>query len=139
MVFASMFEKSMEKREKKKNQNCGKNNKRKTQEKSLKNELSRDHVSGKPSASKRPRIEKVRPERSQPSREALQLSARLKELSSQKRLQQAVSLYQDKANDKIRDSHHACSVIDCAARCGSISTGEKVFADMKKKKYANYY
>jgi pentatricopeptide repeat protein len=67
-----------------------------------------------------------------PSKEALELSARLKEFSLQKRLNEALTLYRSKANDKIRDSHHACSVIDCAARCGAIAEGEKVFKEMKK-------
>lgn len=79
-------------------------------------------------SNKRPRHEKRVP----PSKEALELSARLKEFSLQKRLKEALTLYRSKANDKIRDSHHACSVIDCAARCGAIAEGEKVFEEMKK-------
>lgn len=79
---------------------------------------------------KRPRFEERR-QRKPPSREALTLSARLKELSSQKRLDEALQLYNDKANDNIRDSHHACSVIDCASRCGDIFQGENVLKGMK--------
>lgn len=82
---------------------------------------------------KRPRFDDdQRKKRGPPSREALELSARLKELSGQKRLQQALQLYRDKSNDSIRDSHHACSVIDCAARCGDIGEGERIFEEMKK-------
>ena len=79
-------------------------------------------------SNKRPRFEKRTP----PSKEALELSARLKEFSLQKRLEDALRLYRATANDKIRDSHHACSVIDCAARCGAISEGEQVFEEMKE-------
>lgn len=79
-------------------------------------------------SNKRPRFEKKDP----PRKEALELSARLKELSLRKRLADALALYRSKANDGIRDSHHACSVIDCAARCGAISEGERVFDEMKQ-------
>jgi hypothetical protein len=54
-----------------------------------------------------------------PSTAALDLSARLKEHSRHKRLQDALDLYWDKANDSIRDGHHGCIVVDCCSRCGA--------------------
>ncbi len=56
-----------------------------------------------------------------PSEEALALSARLKEYSSQKRLKEALELYWSESNDQIRDGHHACIVVDCCGRCGDIA------------------
>lgn len=67
-----------------------------------------------------------------PSRAALELSAKLKECSTNKRLKEALELYWDKANDSIRDTHHACIVVDCSARCGAIDEGEKVVENMIK-------
>lgn len=67
---------------------------------------------------------KTRPskkKRTQPSGEALKLSERLKELSRQKKLDEALKVYFDKSNDRILDGHHACIIIDCCARCGSIA------------------
>jgi pentatricopeptide repeat protein len=58
------------------------------------------------------------------SQGALALSARLKELSRQKRLEQVLQLYW---NAKDRDAHHACMVIDCCARCGNVADAERVF------------
>jgi tRNA G46 methylase TrmB len=58
------------------------------------------------------------------SQEALALSAQLKDLSRQKRLDQVLHLYW---NAKDRDAHHACMVIDCCARCGHVAEAERVF------------
>jgi len=67
-----------------------------------------------------------RPRRRQgPSQAALALSAKLKEYSTQKRLQDALELYWDESNDSIRDEHHACIVVDCSARCGCIAVSGK--------------
>ena len=67
-----------------------------------------------------------------PSAEALKLSAKLKELSSKKRLRDALSLYWDKSNDSIRDHHHGGIIIDCCSRCGAVEEGEKVIEAMEK-------
>jgi hypothetical protein len=56
-----------------------------------------------------------------PTEEAVALSERLKGLSREKDLDGALNLYWDPANDAIRDGHHACIMIDIAARCGKIS------------------
>jgi hypothetical protein len=61
-----------------------------------------------------------RSRRQGPSEEALALSTKLKEYSSQKRLSEALELFWHPSSDSIRDGHHACIVIDCSARCGSI-------------------
>lgn len=139
MVFASLFD------DMKKKSPATKGEKREQQEsrkkigkrKRPKKAQSQQKKEAKPTAAevtkhpqKRPRFEERR-QRKPPSREALALSARLKELSSQKRLDEALQLYNDKANDSIRDSHHACSVIDCASRCGDILQGENVLKGMK--------
>mmetsp|Transcript_35286 Transcript_35286/g.85411 ORF Transcript_35286/g.85411 Transcript_35286/m.85411 type:complete len:765 (-) Transcript_35286:91-2385(-) len=71
--------------------------------------------------------------RSGPSQEAYELSGRLKELSREKKFDEALQLYWDKSNDKIRDSFHACIVVDMSARCGRIYEGEKVVADFATK------
>ena len=65
-----------------------------------------------------------------PSRAAMELSAKLKDCSINKRLQDALDLYWDTSNRSIRDSHHACIVVDCSARCGAIQEGEKIVEDM---------
>lgn len=62
-----------------------------------------------------------RSRRQRPSEQALALSAKLKEYSSQKRLSEALELYWHESNDSIRDEHHACIVVDCSARCGCIA------------------
>ena len=64
-----------------------------------------------------------------PTPEAMLLSSKLKEFSTQKRLQEILELYHDRANDYIRDGHHACIVVDCCARCGCIQKGEEIFLD----------
>lgn len=73
-----------------------------------------------------------RSRRQGPSEEALALSTKLKEYSSQKRLSEALELFWHPSSDSIRDGHHACIVIDCSARCGSIKDGEKVMDEMIK-------
>ena len=60
------------------------------------------------------------------SQKALELSAKLKDLSRQKRLDQVLDLYW-KATE--RDSHHSCMVIDCCARCGHVAEAERVFQE----------
>jgi tRNA G46 methylase TrmB/tetratricopeptide (TPR) repeat protein len=61
------------------------------------------------------------------STEALALSDQLKELSRQKRLQQALDLYwHNTNNNNITDAHHACILIDLCARCGSVDEAERV-------------
>ena len=65
--------------------------------------------------------ENKRKKRRGPSEEALQLSAQLKKLSREKKLDEALSLFWESSNDRIRDGHHACIMVDIAARCGSIS------------------
>lgn len=59
--------------------------------------------------------------RGPPSDAALALSAKLKEFSTQKRLQDALDLYWHESNDDVRDGHHACILVDCSARCGAIA------------------
>lgn len=66
-----------------------------------------------------------------PSAEAIELSSKLKEYSTQKRLEDCLQLFWDKENDNIRDEHHACIVVDCCARCGDITKGEEVIQFMK--------
>jgi pentatricopeptide repeat protein len=138
MVFGALFDESVKKKETHASSGGDKSspknnqNKRKHPKAQNKPQASASRNNSQPDQfNKRPRFDD-RKRRGPPSREALDLSARLKELSSQKRLQQALQLYRDKSNDKIRDCHHACSVIDCAARCGAIDEGERVFEDMKK-------
>ncbi len=70
--------------------------------------------------------------RSAPSEKALHLSEQLKELSRQKKLDEALRVYNDSCNDGIRDGHHACMIIDCCARCGRIDEGEKLVEIMKQ-------
>jgi hypothetical protein len=68
-----------------------------------------------------PSAQSKRRRRQAPSEEALALSAKLKEFSSQKRLDEALDLYWNGCNDSLRDGHHACIVVDCSARCGCIA------------------
>jgi len=80
---------------------------------------------------KRPKIS-----RRGPTPEAMQLSSQLKEFSIQKNLQDCLDLYwnnNNNANDRIiRDGHHACIVIDCCGRCGSIQQGEEIYHELEK-------
>jgi hypothetical protein len=59
-------------------------------------------------------------QRRPPTEEAIDLSEQLKSLSREKNLDGALHLYWDTSNDTIRDGHHACIMIDIAARCGKI-------------------
>lgn len=59
--------------------------------------------------------------KTQPSEDALRLSAKLKDFSRTKNLENALSEYWRESNDSIRDGHHACIMVDCSARCGKIS------------------
>jgi pentatricopeptide repeat protein len=145
MVFGSLFDEALKKKAEKVTREAEKSDhakKKKRKRRGSKRKVSEaDDVNrtGDPEpanaspppqpSNKRPRFEKREP----PGKEALELSARLKEFSSRKRLDDALTLYRSKANDGIRDSHHACSVIDCAARCGAISEGERIFDEMKKE------
>jgi hypothetical protein len=88
----------------------------------------------RPPSSRSDSAKKQRPpkrNRGPPSHAALELSSRLKELSQQKNLKEALELYFDQSNDAIRDEHHACIVVDCCSRCGAIPEGEKVVESMK--------
>lgn len=70
-------------------------------------------------------------QRSAPSEAALALSATLKDLSSRKRLKEALALYHDPANDGIRDGHHGSILVDCCSRCGDVVSGERIVAEME--------
>ena len=59
------------------------------------------------------------------------LSATLKDLSSRKRLKEALALYHDPTNDGIRDGHHGSILVDCCSRCGDVASGERIVAEME--------
>jgi hypothetical protein len=59
--------------------------------------------------------------RGPPRPAALDLSSRLKQLSREKKWDEALQMYRDTSHDRIRDGHHACIMVDLAARCGKIS------------------
>lgn len=61
-----------------------------------------------------------------PSDEALRLSEELKELSRQKKLDEALALYRSPDKQNIVDGHHACIVVDCCSRCGRVDEGERI-------------
>jgi hypothetical protein len=69
----------------------------------------------------RRRDQKKQGTRSGLSERALELSAQLKSLSREKKWEEAIQLYQNASNHKVRDSHHACIMVDMAARCGKIT------------------
>ena len=71
--------------------------------------------------------------RGPPSAEALEFSRRLKELSRQKRLDQAVRLYWDNVHIHQADQHHACIVVDCAARCGDVTAAERIVEHLQQQ------
>jgi pentatricopeptide repeat protein len=48
------------------------------------------------------------------------------ELSRRKKLVEALSLYWDESNKRIRDAHHAFIVVDCCARCGDVQKAQAV-------------
>lgn len=70
--------------------------------------------------------------RGPPSREVLEFSAKLKDLSRQKKLDEAVALYWSKQYDQIRDEHHACIVVDCCARCGDVAAAEHIVTKLQE-------
>jgi len=69
--------------------------------------------------------------RKPPSHVALALSQELKDLSSRKRLKDALEVYWNSTNDSIRDGHHGSIMVDCCSRCGAVEEGEKIIASMK--------
>jgi pentatricopeptide repeat protein len=69
-----------------------------------------------------------------PSQEALELSSQLKQLSREKKWKEALQLYHDTSLDDIRDGHHACIMVDLAARCGRISEGERIVQELQDQK-----
>mmetsp|Transcript_11422 Transcript_11422/g.27317 ORF Transcript_11422/g.27317 Transcript_11422/m.27317 type:complete len:742 (+) Transcript_11422:49-2274(+) len=71
--------------------------------------------------------------RSPPSIEAMELSDKLKKLSREKKLDEALSVYWDSAYNEVRDNHHACIMVDIAARCGNIAVGEKLLEKVAKE------
>lgn len=86
-----------------------------------------------PSRRKRSRRDGARPSRrpGPPSAEALRLSSELRDLSSRKRLSEALRLYRSPVNDLVRDGHHGAIVVDCCSRCGDVEGGEKVVEEMQ--------
>ncbi len=68
-----------------------------------------------------------------PLAEALQLSDKLKKLSREKKLDEALALFWDSSNNEIRDGHHACIMVDMAARCGQIAEGEQLLEKIAKE------
>ena len=68
-----------------------------------------------------------------PLQEALQLSDKLKKLSREKKLDEALTLFWDSSNNKIRDGHHACIMVDMAARCGRFAEGENLLEKIGKE------
>lgn len=67
-----------------------------------------------------------------PSVEVLEFSRKLKDLSRQKKLDEAVSLYWSSQYDEIRDEHHACIVVDCCARCGDVTAAEQIVHQLQQ-------
>lgn len=65
-----------------------------------------------------------------PSDEALRLSGALKELSRQKKLDEALAIYRNPSIQRILDGHHACIIIDCCARCGRVDEAEKLVNEL---------
>lgn len=62
--------------------------------------------------------------------EKLDLSEKLRQLSSQKRRKECLDLYASPINDAIRDGFHGSIVVDCCARCGDIIEAENTVIDM---------
>lgn len=91
---------------------------------------SQDHSSSQYSSSKRGRSDQTkfisndrakRKKSRPPTEKALQLSDQLKKLSREKKLDEALIVFWDSSNSKIRDGYHACIMVDMAARCGNIA------------------
>jgi pentatricopeptide repeat protein len=74
-----------------------------------------------------------KPRREPLSPAAVELSVKLRELSQQKKLDDAISVYWNKKYNSCRDGHHACVVIDCCARCGDVASAESVFHKLDRK------
>lgn len=72
-----------------------------------------------------------------PTEEALALSAKLKELSSKKLINEALKVYWDPKNDNVRDVYHGGIMVDCCSRCGAVEDGEKIVEGMLKAAQAN--
>jgi pentatricopeptide repeat protein len=70
-----------------------------------------------------------------PSAEVLEFSRQLKDLSRQKKLDEAVSLYWSPQYDQIRDEHHACIVVDCCARCGDVTAAENIVKRLQQQQH----
>lgn len=51
---------------------------------------------------------------------AIELSNKLQDLSTKKKLREALELYWDTSNAAIRDGHHASIMINCCSRCGAV-------------------
>lgn len=83
-----------------------------------------EHQNLKPSRKRRRNSPK---QKQKPSEQALHLSAELKELSRQKRLEQVKALYWQ--NRGMTDAHHACTLVDCCARCGDVAEAERIVHD----------
>ncbi len=135
MVFESLFESAKEKRKECKPSSLSiatseTKRKRKRSRPKKKKASTPELGSGKPLRKKN--IDKRNNRKTRPSKEAIELSSKLKELSTQKRLQDILELYHDEANDNIRDSHHACIVVDCCGRCGCVQKGEEIVENLKK-------
>jgi hypothetical protein len=71
-------------------------------------------------------VQKDRRKFTQPSQDALELSSRLKEFTTQKNLSAALELYHSPTSQPILDEHHLCIIVDCCGRCGNIDLGEKL-------------
>lgn len=100
------------------------------------NNISKERSSSQHTPSKRERPDKQglssqnanrSKKRRLPSEEALQLSDTLKKLSREKKLDEALTLFWDSSNEKVRDGHHACIMVDMAARCGKIAVRQQHF------------
>lgn len=68
-----------------------------------------------------------------PSHDALELSSRLKQFSTQKNLSAALELYHSPTSQPILDEHHLCIVVDCCGRCGNIDLGQKLVDEWIQK------
>jgi pentatricopeptide repeat protein len=74
--------------------------------------------------------------KARPSPATLALSAQLKDLSRQKRLDEALALYwkRDKGHENVtRDEHHACIVVDACSRCGAVEEAERIVQDLRQR------
>ena len=79
----------------------------------------KNHPNKKPFTSNA-KSQQRKPVRKASLEEALAFSAKLKDLSTKKRLHEALTLYWDPSNKDIRDGHHASIMVDCCSRCGAV-------------------